>query len=193
MRHHRDAAWMLVTLCLAAPSLATAAHQAPQADRKAATGDRPKPLTRRQAAEIMTNTGELAADVERQLDSPPTSRDHTATDPKQRAQEEREAAAIDDVRDVLAHAAEWRWYSRDHGILVAIPVQERLGLLAEARGEKALANVVRRLIDQKGWGKPPVQVVFIAPELPTIACGLAVVPVAACVDEAVAVPACDCD
>jgi hypothetical protein len=75
-------------------------------------------------------------------------------------------AAFDDVRDVMAHASEWIWYSRDNGVLLAIPVRERLGIAAKVEGEKALADVVRRLINQAGWGNPPVQVVLIEPDEP---------------------------
>ena len=75
-------------------------------------------------------------------------------------------AAFDDVRDVMAHASEWRWYSRDNGILLAIPIRERLGITAKAEGEKALADVVRRLINQAGWGNPPVQVLLVRHEVP---------------------------
>jgi hypothetical protein len=70
-------------------------------------------------------------------------------------------AMFDDVRDVVAHASEWRWFSRDNGVLLAIPVRERLGISAKVEGERALAEVVRRLINQAGWGSPPVQVVLI--------------------------------
>jgi len=75
-------------------------------------------------------------------------------------------AAFEDVRDVMAHASEWRWYSRDTGILLAIPVRERLGIPARIEGESALADVVRRLINQAGWGNPPVQVLLVEPEQP---------------------------
>jgi hypothetical protein len=75
-------------------------------------------------------------------------------------------AAFDDVRDVVVHASEWHWYSRDNGVLLAIPVRERLGIAAKIEGEKALADVIRRLINQAGWGNPPVQVVLIEPEEP---------------------------
>lgn len=75
-------------------------------------------------------------------------------------------AAFDDVRDVMAHASEWRWYSRGNGILLAIPIRERLGIAARAEGEKALADVVRRLINQAGWGNPPVQVILVGDESP---------------------------
>lgn len=75
-------------------------------------------------------------------------------------------AAFEDVRDVMAHASEWRWYSRDNGILLAIPVRERLGIAARVEGERALADVVRRILNQAGWGNPPVQVVLVAHEEP---------------------------
>lgn len=75
-------------------------------------------------------------------------------------------AAFEDVRDVMAHASEWRWYARDNGILLAIPIRERLGIPAKAEGERALEDVVRRLINQAGWGNPPVQVILVGREEP---------------------------
>ena len=75
-------------------------------------------------------------------------------------------AAFDDVSDVMAHASEWRWYARDNGILLAIPVRERLGIAAKVEGERALEDVVRRLINQAGWGNPPVQVILVAGDEP---------------------------
>jgi hypothetical protein len=50
--------------------------------------------------------------------------------------------------------------------LLAIPVRERLGIAARANAENLLADIVRRLIYQRGWGNPLVQVVFIEPEIP---------------------------
>ena len=91
-------------------------------------------------------------------------------------------AEFDDVRDVMTHATEWRWYSRDNGILLAIPIRERLGIVARAEGEKTLADVVRRLINQAGWGNPPVQVILVGTEEPCHQrllcppCGAAVLP-----------------
>lgn len=73
-------------------------------------------------------------------------------------------ATFDDVRDVMADASEWRWYSRDNGILLAIPIRERLGIAAKAEGEKALADVLRRLINQAGRGNPSVQVILVGNE-----------------------------
>jgi hypothetical protein len=87
-----------------------------------------------------------------------------------RARNPSQIAAFDDVRDVMAHASEWRWYSRDRGILLAIPVREGLGIEAKVEGERALADVVRRLINQAGWGNPPVQVVLVEGEVPCCEC-----------------------
>ena len=111
-----------------------------------------EPLTRSRATEILADTDSLGDDVMRQMRS---------------LRNPYEAAAIDDISDVMAHASEWRWYSRDRGILLAIPVRERLGMLADINGEQVLADVVRRLINQRGLGNPPVRVVLIEPEEPT--------------------------
>jgi hypothetical protein len=97
-------------------------------------------------------------------------------------------AAFDDVRDVMSHASEWRWYSRDNGILLAIPVRERLGIPAKVEGENELADVIRRLINQAGWGNPPVQVVLIEPEQPCHE--RPVCPPCECVSP---IPACGCE
>lgn len=105
-------------------------------------------LTRGRASEILASGAVLSADVARQIE--------TLRDPY-------EAEIVDDVRDVLADSYEWRWYFRDGGILLAIPVKERLALLAGYDREQVFADVVRRLINQKGFGNPPVQVVFVEP------------------------------
>jgi hypothetical protein len=110
-----------------------------------------EPLTRGRAAQILANTDAIADDLTRQIKS---------------LRNPAEAAVIDDIGDVLAHSSEWQWFSRDRGILLAIPVKERLGLLSSYEGEKVLADIVRRLISQKSWGNPPVQVVLIEPRLP---------------------------
>lgn len=122
-----------------------------------AVGPKPLPierLTRERAAQVLANTDGLAEDLTRQIKN---------------LRNPAEAAAVDDLHGALAGASEWEWYSRDHGILLAIPVKERLGISSSYTGEKVLADVVRRLINQKGWGNPPVQVVLVEPELPALA------------------------
>lgn len=130
-------------------------------------GNAAQPLTRGGAAEILANTDTVAEGLERMVKKPGNSRDE---------------AIFADVSDVMAHASEWRWYSRDRGILLAIPVRERLGIAAQATAEEHLADIVRRLIYQQGWGDPPVQVIFIEPERPLLRpCrGVPVVNVATC-------------
>jgi hypothetical protein len=108
-------------------------------------------LTRGRATEILANTDTIADGLARLIKNPGNPQDE---------------AIFDDVSDVMAHESEWRWYSRDHGVLLAIPVRERLGIAARANAENLLADIVRRLIYQRGWGNPPVQVVFIEPEIP---------------------------
>lgn len=112
-----------------------------------------QPLTRGSAAEILANADSVAEGLERMIKNPGNPRDE---------------AIFSDVRDVMAHSSEWRWYSRDKGILLAIPVRERLGIADRATAEDQLADIVRRLIYQKGWANPPVQVVFIEPEMPLL-------------------------
>lgn len=110
-----------------------------------------QPLTRAGASEILANTDSVAEGLERMMRKPGNPRDE---------------AIFADVKDVMAHSSEWRWYSRDKGILLAIPVRERLGIADRVTAEHHLADIIRRLIYQKGWGNPPVQVVFIEPEVP---------------------------
>ena len=139
----RRLACLAILSCIACPCLA--------ADQPAGQTLRIEPLTRGRATEVLANIDDIAEGVERQIRNPGSPRDE---------------AILDDVRGVMAHASEWRWYSRDHGILLAIPVRERLGIGTRANAENLLADVVRRLIYQKGSGNPPVQVVFIEPEIP---------------------------
>lgn len=112
-----------------------------------------QPLTRAGASEILANTDSVAEGIERMMRKPGNPRDE---------------AIFADVKDVMAHSSEWRWYSRDKGILLAIPVRERLGIADRATAEDHLADIIRRLIYQKGWGNPPMQVVFIEPERPLL-------------------------
>lgn len=111
-----------------------------------------KPLSRSRAAEVLARASVLADDVSLELANLGDSA---------------EAVAIDDVRDVLERPSLWRWYWRDHGILVAMPVTERLGMLTRHDGELALSDLVSRVINRSGWGNPHVQVVFIEPKLPS--------------------------
>lgn len=147
MHSYRIAACLVLALCLVSPCLA--------ADEETANvkQTRVEPLTRGRAAQILAETDTIAEDLLKQMKN---------------LRNPAEAALVDDLSEVLAHSSEWEWYSRDHGILLAIPVKERLGLLTSYDGEKVLADVVRRLINQKGGGNPPVQVVLIEPKLPEI-------------------------
>jgi len=136
-------AFLIAVACLASTCLA--------ADATAGSKTALQPLTRGRASEILANTDTIADGIDRLIKKPGTPQDE---------------AILDDVSDVMAHVSEWRWYSRDHGVLLAIPVRERLGIAARANAENLLADIVRRLIYQRGWGNPLVQVVFIEPEIP---------------------------
>ena len=148
-------ACLVAASCLASPCLAADEETAP------ARPTRVEPLTRSRAAEILADTDTLAEDLLKQMKN---------------LRNPAEAALVDDLSAVLSHSSEWEWYSRDHGILLAIPVKERLGLLTSYDGEKVLADVVRRLINQKGGGNPPVQVVLVEPKLPTMTRGYVIEP-----------------
>jgi len=133
-----------------------------------ATGAEPagETLSRREAAEILVNAPAIGEEIQGRLDDRRVPVDED---------EKREFKAFDDVRDVMTRASEWRWYARDGGILLAISVRQRLGLAAKVESEQALADVVRRLIYQRGLGNPRVQVVFIEPE-PAVPVATSVVP-----------------
>jgi hypothetical protein len=148
-------ACLVAASCLASPCLAADEETAP------VRPTRVEPLTRSRAAEILADTDTIAEDLLKQMKN---------------LRNPAEAALVDDLSAVLSHSSEWEWYSRDHGILLAIPVKERLGLLTSYDGEKVLADVVRRLINQKGGGNPPVQVVLIEPKLPTMTRGYVIEP-----------------
>jgi hypothetical protein len=135
--------------CLIA--VACIAPACPAAEPAATAGPRVEPLTRGRGTAIVANADSITDELERYVAAPKSPRDE---------------AILDDVRGVMAHAPEWRWYYRDHGILLAIPTSERLGFGTEANAEELIGDVVRRLIYQRGWGNPPVQVVFIEPEIP---------------------------
>lgn len=145
----RLAACLILVPCLAVPCRAAD-------DQPASAARSLQPLTRARAAQILAGTSALGDDVTRQMKN---------------LKNPYESAVIDDVSDVLSDSSEWQWYSRDHGVLLAIPVKERLGMLASYSGEKVLADVVRRLLNQNGLGNPPVQVVFLEPHDPAEACG----------------------
>jgi hypothetical protein len=147
MRSIRIVVCLLVASCLPTVCRAQEEPATLPATRPAAI----EPLTRSRARAILADTDAIGEDVMRQI--------RTLRNPL-------EAAVIEDISDVMSHASEWRWYSRDHGILLAIPVRERLGILADVNGEQVLADVVRRLINQRGLGNPPVRVVLIEPEEP---------------------------
>lgn len=134
---------LVIVACLMPSVLAADRGDVPEA--------RTEPLSRSRAGEILSRSDEIADGLVKQLAGGRKSRD---------------SVLLEDIRDVMVPAPEWRWYSRDHGILLAIPVRERLGIAEKVEGEQALADIARRLLHQKGWANPPVQVVFIEPELP---------------------------
>ena len=149
MRSRLIAAGLLLASCLVSPCFADVETADKTADARPSLTE---PLSRDRATQILASTDVIAEALTRQIKS------HSNR-------------YVDDVRNVMSHSSEWEWYSRDRGILLAIPVKERLGLFTSYDGEKVLADVVRRLINQKGWGNPPVQVVFIEPQLPPPAVG----------------------
>lgn len=116
------------------------------------TSDQPlliEPLSERRAAQIIGKVDTISSSIVQQMENAVDARDR---------------AILEDVRDVMTHSSEWRWYSRDRGILLAIPVRERLGIFGTGKSEDMMADIVRRLIYQQGWGNPRVWVVFIEPK-----------------------------
>ncbi len=147
---HRRVALVTAASLLAFPGLAGA---------QPATTFMPRvePLTRGHGEALVANADALADDVARFIQQPEAARD---------------AAILDDVRGVMASTSEWRWYYRDHGLMVAVPVRERLAYGTRRNAEALLASVIRRAAHEQGSGNPPVQVVFIEPEVPCHVPGL---------------------
>jgi hypothetical protein len=139
----RRLACLAILSCIACPCLA--------ADQPPGQTLRIEPLTRGRATEVLANIDDIAEGVERQIRNPGSPRDE---------------AILDDVRGVIALPSEWRWHYRDHGLLLAIPVRERLGIGARANAESLIAESVCRNTRDQGLGAPPVQVVLIEPEVP---------------------------
>jgi len=139
----RRIAFLALLSCVASPCLT--------ADQAAGQSPRIEPLTRGRAAGVMAGIDGIADETERRIMTPGSSRGEPV---------------FDDIRGVMTHASEWRWYYRDHGVLVAIPVRERLGIATRTNAENLVADVVRGIISEQGLGSPPVQAVFIEPEIP---------------------------
>ena len=118
---------------------------------------RVEPLTRGRGEALVANSSTLADDVARFIQQPEAARDE---------------AILDDVRGVMASTSEWRWYYRDHALMVAVPVSERLAYGTRRNAEALLAGAIRRAAYEQGAGTPPVQVVFIEPEVPCHVPGL---------------------
>jgi hypothetical protein len=73
-----------------------------------------------------------------------------------------------DVSDVIDHASQWRYYSRDRGVMVAIPVKQRLNYADRVEAEKKIASIYERLVNQRE-DQPiegAIRVVFIEPASP---------------------------
>lgn len=118
---------------------------------------RVEPLTRGRGEMLVANADALADDVGRFVQHPGAARDE---------------AILDDVRGVMASTSEWRWYYRDHGLMVAVPVRERLAYGTRRNAEALLTSAIQRAASEQGVGRPPVQVVFIEPEVPCHVPGL---------------------
>lgn len=108
-------------------------------------------LTHRRAADMLATSDSLGDELARRLAN---------------TLGERTPSRLDDAVDIMAAPSEWRWYSRDHGILLAIPVRERLPIGTKRASEDAIADSLRRLANEQGYRNPPVQVVLIEPEIP---------------------------
>jgi len=121
------------------------------AEPDAATFPRIEPLNRGRGEAVIANADVLADEVGRFVQHPGNAHDE---------------AILDDVRGVMGSPAEWRWYNRDHGLMVAVPVRDRLAYVTRRNAESLLATAIRRTVSTQGLGSPPVQVVFIEPERP---------------------------
>lgn len=139
------------SLLLIAPMAVVAFPLVAAAQPLATPLPRIEPLTRGRGTAIVANSDVIADELAQYVKEPHVARDE---------------AILDDVRDVMTPASEWRWYWRDHSLLVAVPVRERLRYGVRSNAEALLAIATRRAIHERGWGSPPVQVVFIEPEVP---------------------------
>jgi hypothetical protein len=70
------------------------------------------------------------------------------------------------IRADLEDPSQWRYYSRDRGILIAISVKRNLYYADKQAGELAIAEIVERLIQQKNDVSVAggIRVIFIEPD-----------------------------
>lgn len=75
-------------------------------------------------------------------------------------------SALVSVQDVIEPSSNWRYYYRDRGILIAIPVKQRLSYLDRFNGEIEVATLAERLVLQSENQRieGAVRVVFIEPQ-----------------------------
>lgn len=75
-------------------------------------------------------------------------------------------SALVSIQDVIEPASNWRYYYRDRGILIAIPVKQRLPYLDRFHGEIEVATLAERLVLQSDNQRieGAIRVVFIEPQ-----------------------------
>jgi hypothetical protein len=98
---------------------------------------------------IMANPGSFAAQVESQIQN----------------DDGQQSPALQSVQRLVAPSAQWRFYARGQGVLIAIPVRRRLLAQEEFSGEAAVKDIVERMIRQRDL-TGSIEVVFIEPTPP---------------------------
>jgi len=106
-------------------------------------------IPRRLADKIVADSGSYGVETQRKISE--------STD-----------ATLAEMRDVIDHASLWRYYSRDRGVMVAIPVKERMNYVDRLDGERKIAELFERLVNQREDTpiEGAVRVVFIEPAAP---------------------------
>lgn len=102
-------------------------------------------------------------------------------------------SVIRGVRGDLDDPSQWRFYSRDRGILIAITVKRNLYYAEKQAGELAIAEIIERLIQQKNDVSVAggIRVIFIEPDAiqPVVRSPRTICP---CMTPAAPPPPCPC-
>jgi hypothetical protein len=75
-------------------------------------------------------------------------------------------SALLSLQDSIEHSSQWRYYYRDRGILIAIPVKQQLSYMDRFDGEIEIARLAERLVLQSDNQRieGAIRVVFIEPQ-----------------------------
>lgn len=103
-------------------------------------------IPKRLADRIVAESGSLGADAQRKI-------------------ADSDDVALADASEKMEHASQWRYYSRDRGVMVAIPMKQRLNYADRLVAEKKVADLFESLVYQREDQsvKGAIRVVFIEP------------------------------